>query len=140
MDVKLEAVEPTEAVRDAILALLMGFNAANGFAPDPQAIALTLSDPSGAILGGLWAKTVYDWLSVEYLVVPEALRGSGVGSRLMAEAERIALDRDCVGAWLTTFPFQAQGFYEKLGYQVFATLDRSPRDNVRIFMRKELRP
>ena len=138
MDVKLEAVEPTEDVRAAILAPLMGFNAASGFPPDPRSIALILTDTSGAIVGGLWGKTVYDWLSIEYLVVPDALRGTGVGSRLMAKAELIARDRGCVGAWLTTFPFQAKGFYEKLGYQVFATLDRSPRDNVRIFMRKDL--
>jgi GNAT superfamily N-acetyltransferase len=139
MEVKLEVRDPSDSVRDAILAPLMGFNAANGYPPDPQSLAITLTDPSGAVLGGLWGKTVYDWLSVEYLVVPETLRGSGLGARLMTQAEQIAIDRGCVGAWLTTFPFQAQGFYEKLGYEVFARLDRSPRDNERIFMRKTLR-
>jgi GNAT superfamily N-acetyltransferase len=138
MDATLKVCEPTDAVRGAILAPLMDFNAHNGFPPDPQSLAIALSDSSDAIVGGLWGKTVYDWLTVEYLLVPETLRGGGFGTRLMAEAERIALDRGCVGAWLTTFPFQAQAFYEKLGYQVFATLDRSPRDNVRIFMRKHL--
>ena len=133
-----ELRDPTEAVRDAILAPLTDFNAASGYPADPQSIAIALSDDSGTIVGGLWGKTVYDWLFVEYLVVPEHLRGGGIGAKLMAEAERIAIERGCVGAWLTTFPFQAQGFYEKLGYEVFATLDRSPRDNVRIFMRKAL--
>lgn len=139
MDAKFEICDPTDAVREAILAPLMGFNAENGFPPDPQSVAITLCSSEGAIVGGLWGKTVYDWLSVEYLVVPEELRGGGFGTRLMAEAEGVALDRGCVGAWLTTFPFQAQGFYEKLGYEVFAALERSPRDNQRIFMRKSLR-
>jgi len=56
----------------------------------------------------------------------------------MVRAEAIAADRGCVGSWLTTFTFQAQGFYEKLGYAVFGTLDNSPGDNVRIFMQKRL--
>jgi ribosomal protein S18 acetylase RimI-like enzyme len=70
--------------------------------------------------------------------VPEALRGHDLGSRLMEEAEALALERGCIGAWLTTFSYQARPFYERLGYEVFASLDRSPRDNVRIFMRKSL--
>lgn len=139
MDVKLAVSDPTESVRAAILKPLTEFNAESGFPPDPQPIVITLTDDAGAIIGGVWAKTVYDWLYVEYLVVPEAVRGGGHGSRLLATAERIAIDRGCVGAWLTTFPFQAKGFYEKLGYEVFGTLERSPRDNLRIFMRKELR-
>ena len=134
---KFEIRDPTEAVRDAILAPLTEFNAENGYPADPASIAITLSE-GDAILGGLWGKTVYDWLFVEYLVIPEIARGRGLGSRLMAEAERLAVERGCVGAWLTTFPFQAQRFYEKLGYEAFATLDGSPRDNVRIFMRKTL--
>ena len=27
--------------------------------------------------------------------------------------------RDCRGAWLDTFSFQARGFYERLGYRLF---------------------
>ena len=60
---------------------------------------------------------------------------SGIGRAI---AERLAAERGCVGSWLTTFTFQARGFYEKLGYEVFGTLDNSPRDNVRIFLRKRL--
>jgi hypothetical protein len=56
----------------------------------------------------------------------------------MASAEKIALERGCVGSWLTTFSFQASGFYEGLGYEVFGRLENSPGENVRIFMRKRL--
>jgi hypothetical protein len=56
----------------------------------------------------------------------------------MGCAEDLALERGCVGAWLTTLSFQARGFYERLGYVVFAELENSPRDNARIFMRKKL--
>lgn len=129
---------PTDEVRKAIASSLGHFNAENGYPPDRQTVAITLADEGGPIVGGLWGKTVYDWLFVEFLVVPASLRGRDFGSRLMITAEQIAIERGCVGAWLTTFTFQAQGFYEKLGYEVFGALDKSPGPNVRLFMRKPL--
>lgn len=131
---------PTDEVRQAILAPLAAFNTEQDYPADPQPVAITLKDDAGTIVGGLWGKTVYDWLFVEYLVVPAAIRGRNFGSRLMAMAERVALQRGCVGSWLTTFPFQAPAFYEKLGYQRFGSLENSPGENVRIFLRKRLRP
>ncbi len=131
---------PTDAIREAILAPLSAFNAENGYPADPQPVAITLTDDSGEVVGGLWGKTVYDWLFVDYLVVPASMRGRDLGAKLMANAEKIAVERGCVGSWLTTFTFQAQGFYEKLGYEVFGSLDNSPRENVRIFLRKRLNP
>ncbi len=130
--------EPTEADRLAILHRLAAFNAENGYPGNPQPVALLLKDDAGEVIGGLWGRTVYDWLFVDYLIVPEAMRGRDLGSKLLRAAEGIALERGCVGAWLTTFTFQARGFYEKLGYSVFGELEQSPRDNVRLFLRKML--
>lgn len=129
---------PTDAVRAAILAALAAFNAESGYPGDARPLALTLTDQAGAIVGGLWGKTVYDWLFVDYLVVPTALRGQGLGRSLLARAEDLARERGCVGVWLTTFTFQARPFYEALGYEVFGELENSPRDNVRMFLRKRL--
>ena len=131
---------PTGDIREAILEPLSRFNAEHGYPANPQLVAITLTDNSGAIVGGLWGKTVYDWLFIEYLVVPVVMRGRSIGSKLMAMAEDIALQRGCVGSWLTTFPFQAPAFYEKLGYEQFGSLENSPGENVRIFLRKRLKP
>ena len=130
---------PYEELRQSILAALTEFNAAQGYPPDADLLAVSLTDQAGNIVGGLWGKTVYDWLFVDYLVVPPAMRGQNLGSRLMNLAEGVALKRGCVGSWLTTFSFQAQEFYEKLGYEVFGTLENAPRDNVRIFLRKRFK-
>jgi GNAT superfamily N-acetyltransferase len=127
---------PGEAERWAILTALSAFNADQGYPADMLPVAVLLKDAGGQIVGGLWGKTVYDWMFVEFLVVPNAFRGHDFGSRLMREAEAVAIARGCVGAWLTTFNFQARPFYERLGYEVFGELERSPRDSVRIFMRK----
>jgi GNAT superfamily N-acetyltransferase len=127
---------PAAEDREAVLALLAEHNEASGYPPDSRPLAVLLRDESGIVVGGLWGKTGYDWLFVEFLVVPEALRGRGVGARLMEAAEAAAKARGCVGAWLTTFPFQARGFYEKLGYGLFGEIENSPGDNVRLFLKK----
>ena len=41
----------------------------------------------------------------------------------MNDAEREAIRRGCRGAWLDTYSFQARGFYERLGYTIFGTID-----------------
>lgn len=132
------AEAPSAEDREAVLSRLLAFNAENGYPPDGKPLAILIKDEAGQTLGGLWGRTGYDWLFVEFLVVPEELRGHDFGTRLMDEAERIATERGCVGAWLTTFTFQARGFYEKRGYAKFGELPNSPRDNVRILMSKRL--
>ncbi|QNM83513.1 GNAT family N-acetyltransferase [Sphingomonas sabuli] len=129
---------PGDGDRAAILALLSDFNRDSGFPSDMHPVCVLLKDADGTTVGGLWGKTVYDWMFVEFLVVPEELRGHDLGTKLMDEAERLASERGCVGAWLTTFTYQARPFYARRGYDVFGELPNSPRDNVRIFMRKWL--
>jgi GNAT superfamily N-acetyltransferase len=139
MKVRLEVdCDPSDELRDAILGPLTAFNAANGYPPDSSRLAIVLRDEARAVVGGLWGRTGYDWLFVEFLVVDQDARGRNFGARLMEAAEELAVQRGCVGAWLTTFPYQAPGFYEKLGYSVFGELENSPVDNVRLFMRKRL--
>ena len=105
---------------------------------DTQPVAVLLNDNKGRTIGGLWGQTSLRWLYVEFLVVPENLQGHDYGSALMDEAERIARERGCANAWLTTFSFQARGFYEKRGYEPFGELDNSPGENIRFFLRKRL--
>jgi GNAT superfamily N-acetyltransferase len=128
--------EPSLEERAAVLGPLAEFNATNGYPSDSRTVAVLLRDGDGAVVGGLWGRTGYGWLFVEFLVVPEELRGLDFGSRLMDRAEALAKERGCVGAWLTTFPFQARGFYEKRGYSLFGELENAPGDNARLFLRK----
>jgi GNAT superfamily N-acetyltransferase len=64
------------------------------------------------------------------------LRGQDLGTTLLARAETVAQERGCVGAWLTTQSFHAQGFDEKQGYEIFGRLEGSPRPHSRILLRK----
>jgi len=56
----------------------------------------------------------------------------------MDRAEAIARAHGCVGIWLDTFSFQARGFYEKLGFAVFGTMEDFPPGHQRFFLQKRL--
>ena len=102
----------------------------------PHLLVISIRDDGGAVVGGLWGYTVFQWLHVQMLVVPEQLRGLGVGSNLMAAAEAVARERGCCGAYVDTFSFQAAPFYWKLGFTPFGVLDDFPPGHHRVFFRK----
>ncbi|GLK78613.1 GNAT family N-acetyltransferase [Methylopila turkensis] len=123
--------------RDAILRELIAFNEASVGPSGARPLAVLLRDPATArTVGGLWGRTSFDWLYVELLVVPERLRGAGFGRALLGTAEREARARGCAGIWLDTFDFQARGFYEKLGFEVFGSIPGHPRGRERFFLSK----
>jgi GNAT superfamily N-acetyltransferase len=101
-------------------------------------LRLFLRDKGGEILGGLWGRTVFKWLYVELLAVPEALRGQGLGRELLARAEEEAGRRGCIGAWLETYSPRSRRLYEACGYRVFGSMKDCPPDGARSFMSKRL--
>jgi GNAT superfamily N-acetyltransferase len=131
---------PTPEMRQAIVDGLVAFNGSRvGRSVEPRPLAVLLSDPdSDAIVGGLYGTTWISYLQVNLLFVPEKLRGAGIGSKLIMEAEAEAIRRGCSAATLDTFSFQARGFYERLGYSVFGTLDDYPPGHSRFFLTKRL--
>lgn len=127
-----------EETRKAVLAPLVEYNASQAGPSQNRPLAVLVKDDQGAVIGGLWGHTGYDWLFTQLLVVPAALRGRGVGTDIMQLAEREAAQRGCHGAWLDTFEFQARGFYERLGYECFGELPNYPKGYARFFMKKAL--
>jgi len=98
--------------------------------------ALRLEDQDARLVGGLSGVMSWGWLFVDAVWVHPELRGKGAGRVLMARAESHAAAAGCHSAWLDTF--QARGFYEALGYQVFGTLEDYPAGQTRSFLRKRL--
>jgi GNAT superfamily N-acetyltransferase len=126
---------------DTIKALakkLMHFNEVNsGRSLDYRSLIISVTHPdTDELLGGLWGGTNYSLLHIELLYLPEDLRGAGLGRQLMAQAEQEAVQRGCHGVWLDTFSFQARGFYERIGYTVFGTLEDYPPGHSRFFLKK----
>ena len=96
-------------------------------------------DDNGKIIAGCVAR-MYCW-NVAYLdtlLVDERYRGNGFGSKLLIEVERTAKEKGCYLIHLDTFDFQAKGFYEKQGYEVFGVLEDCPKNHRRFYLKKEI--
>jgi GNAT superfamily N-acetyltransferase len=132
---------PDPAQRAPIVRPLVAFNAAHAGPNDYRTLAVLLRDPATReSVGGLWGGTAWRWLYIELLFVPETLRGAGLGTQLIELAEAEALRRGCHHAWVDTYSFQARGFYERLRYAVFGTLEDYPPGHRRYFLQKRLTP
>ena len=140
MEYKIQLTDSADAgARQRILTSLLMYNAERTGISDYRPLVALITDAGNTVIGGLWGRTAFGWLVTEMLFVPEGLRGQGIGSQLMAQAEREALVRGCHSAWLDTFAFQARGFYERLGYRRFGELNDYPAGFSRCFMKKRLR-
>ncbi|WP_225838077.1 N-acetyltransferase [Streptomyces sp. NK08204] len=94
---------------------------------------------TGDLAGGLVGHTWTAWLHITYLWVDAVHRGTGLGSQLLAEAERIAAaDRACTAARLETWDFQAPEFYKKQGYEVAGVIPDYPPGITEYILTKRL--
>lgn len=93
-----------------------------------ESFAMKLADADGVMLGGFTAGVNgRNVACLDEVWVDEKLRKRGLGSALVAEAEREAGARGADIMVLGTFSFQARGFYEKLGYFVTGELTDYPK-------------
>jgi len=118
---------------------LLAFNS-EAYAPpeNKQLLILLRESNTGETLGGLHGIWSYNWFYVTMLFLPEALRGQGLGLKLLATAEDYACNQEGTGMWLDTYSFQAPAFYERAGFEKFGELQNFPPGHSRIFYRKLL--
>jgi GNAT superfamily N-acetyltransferase len=100
---------------------------------------LSVRDGKGRLLGGLILQSYWRESYIELLWLAARARRTGIGSRLIKEAERHARRRGSRLIHLNTFSFQAPGFYQKQGYRRFGGMSGSPRGEQRHFYVKRLR-
>jgi GNAT superfamily N-acetyltransferase len=125
-------------IADAVIELLKDYNQQFiGRAPY-STFRLAAHAPDGRLIGGLLGEWRSYWLHVDILVVVDELRQAGLGSALMAQAEVATRARGYRGIFLDTFTFQAPGFYEKLGFTRFGTLQNYTDGFDRHFYEKRL--
>lgn len=91
--------------------------------PEPQFIRLNARDAGGRLLGGIRSSVFLHWLTIDVLFVEAEVRGLGLGSRLLAEAERQAIALGAKNAKLETFEWQAAAFYRQHGYVEYARIE-----------------
>ena len=108
---------------------------------DRRPLAVLIKDPDTLkVLGGVTGRTSLGLLFLDVFFLPEALRGSGLGSQLLQMAEEEGRRRGCRAAVLYTISFQAPEFYKKHGWRKFGAIPCDPPGSSRIFLTKDLVP
>jgi GNAT superfamily N-acetyltransferase len=86
-------------------------------------LSLALKDAEGRVVGGLTAFPTVRNMVLEAIWVDEGSRGKGHGRRLLLEAERIAERAGCSAVSTHCLSFQSPGFFHKLDYATYGTVD-----------------
>jgi len=132
-------LENTESQKSQIIGdLIRSYNRSKREVAESEPLNLYVEDEYGEIMAGLVAETFGNWLEIEYLFVKEDLRGQGIGSQLLHQAESEAKKRNCRFAFVNTFQFQAPAFYQKQGYKEVFTLKDYPYIGQRHYYQKGL--
>lgn len=136
MHIRLDNTESQKA--QEIGDLIRSYNRSKREAAESEPLNLYVEDDSGQVMAGLVAETFGNWLEIEYLFVKEDLRGQGIGSQLLQQAESEAKKRNCRFAFVNTYQFQAPAFYQKYGYKEVFTMKDYPYTGQRHYYQKEL--
>jgi len=136
MHIRLENTKSQKA--QEIGDLIRSYNRSKRETAESEPLNLYVEDEHGQLLAGLVAETFGNWLEIEYLFVKEELRGQGIGSQLLQQAESEAKKRNCRFAFVNTYQFQAPAFYQKHGYQEVFTMKDYPYTGQRHYYQKEL--
>jgi GNAT superfamily N-acetyltransferase len=130
----------SESLKQVVVGHLDDYNVGVTGFTEYSPVNFFLRDQGDEVLGGLLSFVWGGVLYVRILWVAETLRGRGFGRRLLEAAEQRALERGCRHVFLDTFTFQAPGFYEKLGYEIYARAEDWPVGHAHCFLRKKLGP
>jgi N-acetylglutamate synthase-like GNAT family acetyltransferase len=95
--------------------------------------------PAIQVAGGVSGWTWGDAGGIAMVWVRPEDRASGTGSRLLEAFESEARSRGCTHVFVTSFTFQAPGFYERHGYREISRWDGVPSpEHADVHFRKQL--
>jgi GNAT superfamily N-acetyltransferase len=100
---------------------------------------ILLTHANDNVIGGVFAETQLSWLRISILSVHPAWRSQGIGSALLAEAERLAVARGCKHAYVDTMEYQAPHFYLSHGFEKVGQIpDWDSHGHSKLFFTKPL--
>ena len=100
---------------------------------------MQILDGSGELAAGMsgWTWGVAAGIGLTW--VRETSRGDGLGAQLLAEFESEARSRGCAHVFVTSFTFQAPGFYQRHGYrELFRWQGVPTEESADVHFRKDL--
>ena len=93
---------------------------------DQRGLSVQVRDAAGELVAGLSGWTWGSCAGIELVWVREDQRPSGHGARLLAAVEEEARGRGCAQIVVSSFTFQAPGFYQRHGYTEFGRTEGVP--------------
>ena len=130
--------DPSAGDRQFLEDRLYEFNSRQVGKDDGRLLVIHLRDAQDEIVAGLSGWTWAGACEIQVLWVHPDRRGQGCGRRLMQAAEAEARARGAGFVMVTTYTFQAPGFYEKLGYEIVGRTEDFPPGHAHIHLRKRL--
>ena len=112
--------------------------ATRGIAPARE-LTVQIVDDAGELAAGMsgWTWGVAAGIGMTW--VRASSRGQGLGARLLDEFEAEARSRGCRHVFVTSFTFQAPGFYQRHGYREIFRWEGVPtEDTADVHLRKDL--
>jgi GNAT superfamily N-acetyltransferase len=95
---------------------LSAFNLATSGVHERTEFTVRIEDDAADLVAGLSGWTWGTCAGISLVWVRDDRRGQGVGARLLEAAERVARERGCGQIVVSSFTFQAPGFYERHGF------------------------
>ena len=115
-----------------------GYGIDNGIVLNYDEFCFVARDSEGDLAGAITGRAYYDEVHIGDLIVGKDHRRSGLGRKLVLAVEDEYRGRGYNVVTLTTFGFQAPGFYEKLGYELeFVRANKDPKLS-KYFFKKNL--
>lgn len=139
-NIKIDAYtgDPKENDKKSLVDGLLAYHTSKGYPRKTEVYSIFLRYEDEKTVGGIVVSFLWNGMHIDSLWIDESLRGQGWGTKLMREAESEGVRRGCTVAYTDTFTYQAPGFYEKLGYEVYGKLDDFPKGRDLIYYKKKL--
>ena len=120
--------EVNDIVGEFINKEFSGYARQNEVALNYDKFCFVAEDEDGSILGVITGRTTYNEVHVVDLIVSHECRKGGIGSMLVAAVENAYKGKEFDKITLTTYGFQAPGFYKKQGFELeFVREDKDPK-------------
>lgn len=102
------------------------FNRDNNIYQSEEKDIMFVSLDDDKFVGAVHGSITEDSMYIGWLVVNEEYRGNGIGKNLMCKIEEKAKELNVYSINLGTVEFQAEKFYEKLGYKIVFVKENDP--------------
>jgi ribosomal protein S18 acetylase RimI-like enzyme len=103
----------------------------------PEAVHLYCYQ-SDRLIGAIVAKIVLPCLYIKWLWVDRNYRRQSIGTNLMRQVEKMAIDKQCSRAFVDTMSYQAPSFYTGMDYHEAARIGEFYPGQDRVFYQKVL--